>query len=112
MQIIYLVVSFPDDAVINKILSQLNDDLSHRHAVTQCFFYSDAVAIGAVQCYSHQTKILLNSLDEHHIPLRLCSAAFQRRHYQLNSTVKQALTFQGLGQFINEVAQSDNIRIF
>lgn len=112
MQTTYLIISSPNSTAMLAAMRQLCADISDGYHVGQLFFYSDAVALGTLDCYPEAVQQLLDYADEHDIAVHLCSAGFQKRGYQLSVCAQQDFAFKGVGQFMAEIRQSDHIRVF
>lgn len=113
MKTIYLITSPINSEAISAASAQLQADLSAGHVVQQLFFYADSVAVGAVtDDYSDNIQALIDVAEAHHLPLYLCSAAFQKRSLRLSELGEQDFTFKGLGQFVSEMQVADCVRQF
>lgn len=113
MKAIYLITSPIDSDAISVASTQLQVDLSQGYVVQQLFFYADSVAVGAVaDDYPDNIQVLIDVAEAHHLPLYLCSAAFQKRKLHLSELGEQDFAFKGLGQFVSEMQSADLVRQF
>lgn len=112
MSQIYLITSPLCKHLYHRLYQQLSADLSQSIAISQCFFYSEAVAIGELLEYPQDFSAFIALADDYNIPLNICSAAFQKRQYQLSPLAEQDFTFKGLGQFVAESRQAHHIHTF
>ncbi|MGY0399150.1 MAG: hypothetical protein ACWIPH_04280 [Ostreibacterium sp.] len=108
----YLIISPPESDNFTKVKIQLQTDLDNGLHVSQLFFYSDSVSIGTLAYYPDVCEALIDLAENHHIPLHLCSAGFQKRNFRLSSLGGQDFIFKGLGQFIAESRSVDFIHVF
>lgn len=112
MHCVYFITAIPCEDFLSSLHQQLSNDIQAGRTISQCFFYADAVAIGALLPYPSVLQDFIILADEHDINLNLCSAAFQGRHLSLSNEAKQDFNFKGLGQLIAESQVAHQIRVF
>lgn len=112
MQSTYLIIAAPDSEALHAAADNVQADIDNGLTVGQLFFYSDAVAVGALDSYPEPVQALLDIAEDYHIATHLCSAGFQKRGYQLSDNARQDFAFKGLGQFMAETRHAAHIRVF
>lgn len=111
MTCVYFITAKPTDKLFSALLTQLNADLLNKKTITQCFFYSEAVAVGEFEHYPNMLQAIIDQADEHDIALNLCSAAFELRKLRLSPLAQQDFLFKGLGQLVIETQKAELIRV-
>lgn len=111
MKGVYFITASPTEQLFSTLLTLLKKDLLKKHTISQCFFYSEAVAIGEFEHYPNSLQAVIDQADESDIALNLCSAAFEQRKFRLSPLAQQDFLFKGLGQLIVETQKADLIRV-
>ncbi len=108
----YFITSIPDEACLTSAGKQLQQDIAEDYHISQCFFYGDAVEIATLNEYSPAAEKFIDLVESQQIPLHICGAAMQKRHFHISQLGQQDFTPKGLGQFIEESKTAEKIQQF
>ncbi len=107
-----MITAEPSTDKFQAALSALWQDIHENNQVSQLFFYANATIVASYESYPEPLEEMINLADQYEIDLFVCSAAFQKRKYQLSSLGQQDFQFMGLGQYIAASTQSNKVRVF